>query len=60
MHDAHLLGFHELAVTIGISKQCTRKRVAKPDFPQPVARLACGPIWSATDVAVYLERRRRR
>jgi hypothetical protein len=59
MHGAHLLGFHELADTFGISKQNTRKHVAKPDFPLPVARLACGPVWSADDVAAYLERRRR-
>ncbi|MGZ4370981.1 MAG: helix-turn-helix transcriptional regulator [Gaiellaceae bacterium] len=60
MHGTHLLGFHELADTFGISKQNTRKHVAKPDFPQPVARLACGPVWSASDVATYLERRRQR
>lgn len=56
----HLLGFHELSATFGISKQNTRKRVARPDFPRPVARLACGPVWSARDVGRYLDRRRRR
>ena len=44
----------------GISKQNTRKHVGKADFPPPVARLACGPVWSARDVATYLERRSRR
>jgi len=58
MHGTHLLGFHELADTFGISKQNTRKHVAKSEFPAPVARLACGPVWSADDVAAYLERRR--
>jgi len=59
MHDRHLLGFRELTDTFGISKQNTRKHVAKPAFPQPVARLACGPVWDADEVARYLERRRR-
>jgi predicted DNA-binding transcriptional regulator AlpA len=60
MHDTHLLGFQELAATLAISKQNARKHLARPDFPPPVARLACGPVWSATDVAAYLERRLRR
>jgi hypothetical protein len=60
MHGAHLLGFHELAAAIGISKQNTRKHVRKPDFPPPMARLACGPVWAEKDVAGYLEQRRQR
>jgi predicted DNA-binding transcriptional regulator AlpA len=60
MHSTHLLGFRELADTFGISKQNTRKHVGKPDFPQPVARLACGPVWAVRDVAAYLQRRRQR
>ena len=40
MRAAHLLGFHELADTFGISKRNTRKHERKQDFPQPVARLA--------------------
>jgi hypothetical protein len=58
MHAVHLLGFHELADRLGMSKQNTRKHVARPEFPQPVARLACGPIWDEDAVARYLERRR--
>ncbi len=60
MHGTHpLLGFRELADTLGVSKQNTRKHTLKPGFPAPLARLACGPVWSASDVAAYLERRRR-
>ena len=60
MHDGHLLGFSELADTFGISKQNTRKHLAKRDFPLPVTRLACGPVWSARDVIQYMERRAKR
>jgi hypothetical protein len=60
MHDAQLLGFHELAATFGISKQSTRKRIRRPDFPHPVAHLRCGPVWVTTDIEIYLERRHRR
>jgi predicted DNA-binding transcriptional regulator AlpA len=60
MHGTHLLGFQELADTFGISKQNTRKHVRKPEFPRPIARLACGPVWAVEDVVAYLERRRRR
>ena len=59
MHGGHLLGFHELTDTLGVSKQNARKHVAKPGFPRPPARLACGPIWDAGEVEAYLERRRR-
>ena len=59
MHAAHLLGFSELADTLGISKQNTRRHTARPESSAPVARLACGPVWSEDDVVAYLELRRR-
>jgi hypothetical protein len=59
MHAVHLFGFSELAATLGISKQNTRRHTARPEFPAPVARLACGPVWSADDVLTYLEQHQR-
>lgn len=46
-----LMGQREAAVAIGVSRQ----RVDQFDkenamFPEPVARLACGPVWLAEDI----------
>jgi hypothetical protein len=57
-----LVGVHEAAELLGISKaaladrrRSTRFRT-KPEFPEPIVELACGPIWLKRDVEEYRRR----
>jgi hypothetical protein len=54
-----LVGVHEAAELLAISRATladrrrpTRYR-SKPEFPEPVAELKCGPIWLRADVEAY-------
>jgi hypothetical protein len=57
--DAHpkavrLAGVQEAAEILGITKSSVYDRArTDPDFPQPLARLACGTIWDADALKAY-------
>ncbi len=51
-----VLGFAEIAVVLGVSKQRASALIARGDFPAPIATLSVGRIWSYGDVAEYCER----
>ena len=40
----------------GISRQRVHELAARPDFPQPVARLSAGMIWRRADVEDWMRR----
>ena len=45
---------HEAAKLLGISKSSLFDRArTDPDFPAPIAHLACGTIWDADAIAAY-------
>lgn len=44
------MGISEIAKFLGVSRQRVGQLAAGENFPQPVARLAAGPIWEAADV----------
>ena len=49
-----LAGTHEAADILGISKSSVHDRArTDPDFPAPLARLACGTIWDADALKAY-------
>lgn len=48
--DAGLAGFAEAAVLLGVSKQTLHRRIKDGSFPEPVARLAAGPVWRIDDI----------
>jgi hypothetical protein len=49
-----LAGTHEAAAILGISKSSVHDRArSDPDFPAPLARLACGTIWDADELKAY-------
>jgi hypothetical protein len=61
-----LVGVAEAAALLGISKAalCERRRLSKlgrgrARFPEPVAALACGPIWLRRQIVDYAEAYRR-
>jgi predicted DNA-binding transcriptional regulator AlpA len=45
-----LAGFSEVASICGVTKTTALRYVKRPDFPEPVGRVAAGPIWKASDV----------
>ncbi len=59
---SELLGLKEAAELLGISKGALRDRAVYSDvpLPQPVAMLACGPIWTRDQIVDYARKRCRR
>ena len=49
-----LAGLAEIASLAGVSRQRAGQLAAHPDFPQPVQRLAMGPVWREADVQAFL------
>lgn len=54
-----LLGLKELADQYGITRSSLEARRKRPDFPKPVAELACGPVWHQHDIDHYNRQDRR-
>lgn len=49
-----LAGLAEIAGLAGVSRQRAGQIAAHPDFPEPVQRLAMGPVWLEADVKRFL------
>jgi len=49
-----LAGLAEIASLAGVSRQRAGQLAAHPDFPEPVQRLAMGPVWLEADVKKFL------
>lgn len=43
----------------GVGRQRVYQLTARPDFPQPVARLKAGAVWRKVDVVEWAEARGR-
>ena len=52
-----LMGFKEIADLLGVSRQRARQLAATPAFPEPVARLAAGPIYESAAVEAWAKTR---
>lgn len=50
-----LVGVSELARLLGVSRQRAHMITGRPDFPQPVAKLSSGPIWTRPSVQLFVE-----
>jgi hypothetical protein len=54
------LGLAEVAALLGISVQavCARRETCRPRvaFPEPRAKLRCGPVWTRQQIERYLTR----
>ena len=53
-------GVSEVAELLGVSRQRIAELRARPDFPEPVAELAAGPIWRVSSLNRFLEQWPRR
>lgn len=51
--DSDLAGLAEVADATGRGKTELSNRARRGDFPAPVVRLACGPVYSRSDVERY-------
>jgi hypothetical protein len=49
-----LAGLAEVAGLAGVSRQRAGQYAARPDFPEPVQRLAMGPVWLEADVVKFI------
>lgn len=49
-----LAGLAEVAGLAGVSRTRAGQLAAHPDFPEPVQRLAMGPVWREADVWKFL------
>lgn len=54
-----LAGLAEVAGLAGVSRYHALRLSRRPDFPEPVQRLAMGPVWREADVLAFLEIPRR-
>jgi hypothetical protein len=57
MATTDLLGVHEAAELLGLTRAGLRKRRSAADFPAPAAELACGPVWTRAQLVEYARRR---
>jgi prophage regulatory protein len=55
-----LVGAHEIAEILGVSRQRVQQLARTAGFPQPVAVLAMGKVWVRSDVEEWAARRGRR
>ena len=54
-----LAGLAEIAGLAGVSRSRAGQLANHPDFPQPVDRLAMGPVWRESDVKNFLATERK-
>ena len=54
----HLMGVTEVAKRLGVSRQRVHQLRSGPDFPEPVALLAAGPIGESIDIEDWVAEHR--
>ena len=54
-----LAGLAEVAGLAGVSRTRAGQLANHPDFPEPVQRLAMGPVWLESDVTKFLDTERK-
>lgn len=53
MTPDEVAGFAEVAQIFGVTKRTARKYVGHATFPEPLGRLASGPVWRRADVEAW-------
>jgi len=53
-----LLGVHEIAELLGLSRQRVHQLASQADFPKPIARLNAGDIWTRADIEQWRNKMR--
>lgn len=60
LRSVMLVGPHELAQLLGITRQHVHQLIKADDFPAPLAELAMGKVWDGHAVAAWYAGRTRR
>lgn len=55
-----LVGTSEIAAILGVSRQRAQALARRDDFPEPIARLASGSVWTRPSIELFGESRKRR
>ena len=50
MPRPRVVGLAEIAELLGVVKRTAQRYADRPDFPEPLERLAAGPVWLRDDV----------
>lgn len=58
MTALELWGIAEIAAALKIRRETVQYHARRPGFPEPIARLAMGPVWKAADVREWRGRNR--
>lgn len=53
MSPHELAGLAEIAEMLGVARRTVQRYLERPDFPEPVERLATGRVWLRADVQVW-------
>lgn len=56
----NLMGMYEAAETLGVTRQRVYELLKQGVLPEPIARLKCGPVWSAEGIIEYAATRNRK
>jgi predicted DNA-binding transcriptional regulator AlpA len=51
-----LVGFTEVAQLLTVAESTAARYIKRPDFPEPVGRLARGHVWRRRDVDSWAKR----
>lgn len=54
-----LVGLHEVAEILGVSRQRADQLARERDFPKPVAEIRAGRIWRESDIEKWMVKRGR-
>ena len=52
------MGLAEIAERLGVSRPRVEQLRQRPDFPEPAAKLAMGPIWLASQIERWVQKHR--
>jgi hypothetical protein len=48
-----LVGLADIARLLGVTVRTAQKYIERPDFPEPLGRIAAGRVWLKADVATW-------
>lgn len=51
--EHNLMGASEIGELFGVGRQRVQQFTKMPDFPKPLADLAMGKVWQATDIRAW-------